>query len=92
MLPNRHTRAGLYIGVKYRRNNAKVKNQTLQSGYFLREHMCLLSSLTINQILVALALLNKVPAVLRWKNYSKSWCIGLLCFEDLLTVIDLDQK
>ena len=27
--------------------------------------MCLLSPLTINQILVALALLNKVPAVLK---------------------------
>ena len=71
MLPNRHTRAGLYIGVKYRRNNAKVKNQTLQSGYFLREHMCLLSSLTINQILVALALLNKVPAVLKMEKLQQ---------------------
>ena len=58
--------------------------------------MCLLSPLTINQILVALALLNKVPAVLKdgkiTENHDAYMFMGLLDFEDLLTVIDQDHK
>ena len=60
----RRTRVGLYI-VTTEGTMHKFRIQTLQSRYFLRKHMCLLSPLTINQILVALALLNKVPAVLK---------------------------
>ena len=58
------TRVRFYIGATEGTMH-KFRIQTLQSRYFLREHMCLLSPLTINQILVALALLNKVPAVLK---------------------------
>ena len=52
--------------------------------------MCLLSPLTINQILVALALLNKVPAVLKDGKITANHGAWLLGFEDLLTVIDQD--
>ena len=53
--------------------------------------MCLLSPLTINQILVALALLNKVPAVIKDEKISADHGAWLLGFEDLLTIIDQDS-
>ena len=53
-------------------------------GTLFREHMCLLSPLTINQILVALALLNKVPAVLKDGKITAN--------KTLITVIDHNHQ
>ena len=52
--------------------------------------MCLLSPLTINQILVALALLNKVPGVIKDGKITADYGAWLLGFENLLTIIDQD--
>ena len=52
--------------------------------------MCLLSPLSINQILVALALLNKVSAVIKDGKITADYGAWLLGFENLLTIIDQD--